>query len=127
MTKKVAILALAAAAAIFTGQAASAHDVSARIENGREHIAGDRTQLRSDQLQLRQELSELREAREHRRAARWHGNWWRAREAQRQVVHERSEIAALEHKMARQRTDVRHDTRLVHHYVQHRRHHYWSY
>ena len=127
MTKKVAILALAAAAAIFSSQAASAHDVSDRIEDGREHIAGDRAQIRSDQSQLRQELSELREAREQRRAARWHGNWWRAREAQQQVAHERREIAALEHKMAHERADIHRDTQVVHHYVQHRRHHYWSY
>lgn len=127
MTKKVALLALAAAATLLSGQAAFAHDVDARIEDGRQHIAGDRAQLRSDQVQLRQELSELREAREHRRTARWHGNWWRAREAQQQVAHERNKIAALEHKMARERGDIRHDTHVVHHLVQHRRHHYWSY
>ena len=127
MTKRIALIAFAAAATIFSGQAAFAHDVSDRIEDGREHIAGDRAALNRDQLQLRQELSELREARQHRTWARWHGWSWRAHHAQHQVAHERSEIYALEHKITRERTGIRHDTAVVHRYAQHRRNHYWAY
>lgn len=116
MNKTALIAALASAATVIAMPAAFAHDRYEHISNDDRHIERDRAQVAADEAKLRQEYAELNEARHHRRWASWHGWGWRAHQAQHQVHRERSEIEALERKIARERaglncdlTDVRRD------------------